>query len=172
MTITTERLLLRPWREEDAVKLYEFSKDPEVGPACGWEPHSSVEHSRNILHDVLINDDTWAITIKPDDIGVGSLGIFPTEFEAGKGEPEIGYWIAKPYWGYGYMPEAVEAMLAMLFAAGHERVWCSHFEENEKSRRVIEKCGFTYQGSSVWHAQTGVDKKARWYCITKEKFDD
>ena len=36
MRIETERLVLRPWREDDAADLYRFASDPEVGPAAGW----------------------------------------------------------------------------------------------------------------------------------------
>lgn len=44
----TERLLLRPWREADAECLYEYAKDPAVGPIAGWNPHTSAEESRFI----------------------------------------------------------------------------------------------------------------------------
>ena len=39
----TERLMLRPWREEDAPSLYKYAKNPAVGPIAGWPPHTSVE---------------------------------------------------------------------------------------------------------------------------------
>lgn len=44
----TERLLLRPWQESDAEALYRWASDPEVGPAAGWSPHTSVENSREM----------------------------------------------------------------------------------------------------------------------------
>ena len=46
ITLKTWRLLLAPWREEDAEALYALASDPEIGPMCGWEPHGSVEESR------------------------------------------------------------------------------------------------------------------------------
>ena len=49
MTLETERLMLRSWREEDAETLYRLASDPEVGPSAGWMPHTSVEHSREII---------------------------------------------------------------------------------------------------------------------------
>ena len=48
----TERLLLRPWQESDAEALYRWASDPEVGPAAGWSPHTSVENSREIIRTV------------------------------------------------------------------------------------------------------------------------
>ena len=49
MTLYTERLILRPWEETDAESLYEYAKDPRVGPIAGWPIHSSVENSREII---------------------------------------------------------------------------------------------------------------------------
>ena len=49
MMLTTERLVLRPWQEEDAESLYSYACDGQVGPAAGWKPHESVEESRRII---------------------------------------------------------------------------------------------------------------------------
>ena len=46
MMLTTERLVLRPWQEEDAESLYRYACNGQVGPAAGWKPHESVEESR------------------------------------------------------------------------------------------------------------------------------
>ena len=75
--IETPRLILRPWREEDAADLYRWASDPEVGPAAGWAPHESVEDSRNVLRTILMKPDTWAVTLRPSDEPVGSVGLFP-----------------------------------------------------------------------------------------------
>lgn len=57
MTIETKRLVLRPWRETDAESLYEYAKDPAVGPAAGWSVHTSVENSREVIKNVLSDDE-------------------------------------------------------------------------------------------------------------------
>ena len=58
-------------------------------------------------------------------------------------EAEIGYWLGKPYWGRGLIPEAVRALLRVCFEElGCAGVWCAYYEGNGKSRRVQEKCGF------------------------------
>ena len=49
VTLETERLILRPWREEDAPALYREARDPQVGPSAGWKPHDSLEEIREIL---------------------------------------------------------------------------------------------------------------------------
>ena len=53
MILETERLILRPWREEDADDLYIYASDPDIGPPAGWPPHTSVESSREIIRTVL-----------------------------------------------------------------------------------------------------------------------
>ena len=57
----TERLLLRPWQESDAEALYRWARGPEVGPAAGWSPHTSVENSREIIRTVLSEEGTFAV---------------------------------------------------------------------------------------------------------------
>ena len=54
MILKTNRLILRPWCEEDAEDLYTYARDPEVGPPAGWSPHTSVEHSREIIRTVFV----------------------------------------------------------------------------------------------------------------------
>ncbi len=172
MRIETKRLILRPWREDDAEELYRYASDPEVGPAAGWAAHTSVEDSLNVLRTILIDDHTWAITIKGSDEPTGSIGIFPGRQEAQKGEYEIGYWIGRPFWGNGYVPEAVKALLSLYFAFGAERIWCAHAEGNDKSRRVIEKCGFSYRFSAPWTSSLGDVRNSLYYAIEAEDFDD
>ena len=172
MRIETERLVLRPWREDDAADLYRFACDPEVGQAAGWAPHRDVADSLNVLRTILMKDQTWAITIKPSDEPVGSVGVFPGGQAEQHGEYEIGYWVARPFWGRGIAPEAVKALLSLYFSFGAERMWCAHAETNARSRRVIEKCGFCYRFSAEWTAPIGDVRTSRYYALEAEDFDD
>ena len=172
MRIETKRLVLRPWREDDAADLYKYASDPEVGPAAGWTPHTSVEDSLNVLRTILMNDRTWAITVAPSDEAVGSIGIFPGRQEAQNGEYEIGYWIAKPFWGNGYVPEAVRALLSLYFSFGAGRIWCAHADFNARSRRVIEKVGFSYRFTAPWTCSDGSERTSLYYAMEAEDFGD
>lgn len=58
MIIETERLILRPWEETDAERLYQYAKDPLVGPIAGFPVHTSVENSRNVIRNVLSAPET------------------------------------------------------------------------------------------------------------------
>lgn len=146
MNLETERLILRPWAETDAEALYRYASDPQVGPAAGWQPHTSVEDSRQIIRDVLSAPGTFAVVLRATGEAVGSAGVM----RAGSGtapiaqdEAEIGYWIGRAHWGQGLIPEAVRELERYCFEELNCRgLWCGYYEGNEKSRRVQEKCGF------------------------------
>ena len=148
MTLNTERLFLRPWRESDAEELYKYAQDPRVGPAAGWPPHTSVEDSREIIRTVLSEPETYAVVLLETGEAIGSVGIMLPDHGSAPmtdTEAEIGYWIGVPFWGRGLIPEAVRALLRRCFEQlSRTAVWCGYFDGNEKSRRVQEKCGFIY----------------------------
>lgn len=149
MTLETERLTLRPWEDADAEDLYLYAKDPDVGPIAGWPAHTSVEESREVLHTVLSEPETYAICLKGTGRPIGTVALKlngHTDMTERDDECEMGYWLGKPYWGRGLMPEAVREMLRHAFEdLGMRCVWIGYYEGNDKSRRVQEKCGFRYQ---------------------------
>ena len=146
--IETERLILRPWQEDDAEALYKYASDPDIGPPAGWPPHTSVENSRDIIRTVFSAPETYAVCLK-DGSPIGSIGLKlngSTDMTDRDDECELGYWIGKPFWGQGLIPEASQALLQHAFDnLGMQAVWCGYYDENEKSKRVQEKLGFVYQ---------------------------
>lgn len=148
MILYTERLILRPWEESDAESLYEYAKNPEVGPIAGWPVHTSVENSREIIRDVLSAEETYAVCLREDNKAIGSVGLMIGEhsnLDLPEEEGEIGYWIGVPFWGRGLIPEAVQELIRHGFEdLKLKRLWCGYFDGNIKSRRVQEKCGFVY----------------------------
>lgn len=148
MTLETERLILRPWSEDDAEELYKYASDPEVGPPAGWPPHTSVENSRDIIRNVLSRQETYAVCLK-DGKPIGSIGLHlngHTDMTDRDDECELGYWLGKPFWGQGLIPEASREMLRYAFEKlGMRAVWCGYYDGNEKSRKVQTKLGFVYQ---------------------------
>ena len=149
VVIETERLRLRPWRETDAETLYRYAQDPAVGPMAGWAPHRSVEESRAIIRTVFSAPEVYAAALRESDEPVGAIGLHFAETvhtaEIGGREAEIGYWIGRPFWGRGLIPEAVRAMQRRAFEElGLQALWCGWYDGNDRSRRVQEKCGFRY----------------------------
>ena len=150
ITLQTERLTLRPWKESDAEALDRYACNPNIGAIAGWPPHTSVENSREIIKTVLSAPENYAVVLKETDETVGSVGIMTarSEIHSAKmtdSECEIGYWIGEPYWGRGLIPEAIREILRHAFEDLHlSSVWCGYYDGNEKSRRAQEKCGFIY----------------------------
>lgn len=176
MRLETERLCLRPWRQDDADELYELAKDPRVGPAAGWPVHTGVENSRQIIREVLSAEGTFAVELKKEGRVVGSIGLMRREqsnLSIKANEAEIGYWVGVPYWGQGIIPEAVRELLRYGFEElALDCIWCGYFEGNEKSRRVQEKCGFCFQRTEKekpWPL-TGEIHTEHITCITKEEW--
>ena len=146
MTLETPRLILRPWCEDDAEELYTYASDPDVGPPAGWPAHTSVENSREIIRTVLSAPDTFAVCLKENGKPIGSIGFHRNDLAEHDDEYELGYWIGKPFWGQGLIPEASREMLRYAFEElGMNRIWCGYYDGNEKSRRVQQKLGFVYQ---------------------------
>ena len=170
-------MILRPWRECDAEALYRYASDPDVGPIAGWPPHASVGESLEIIRTVFAAPETYAVVLKDTDEPVGCCGImFPNNLHAAdmsRREAEIGYWIGKPYWGQGLIPEAVGALLARCFnELGLDAVWCGHYDGNVKSKRVCEKSGFRYHHTNRDVVSPLGDRRTEhFYHMAKEDYD-
>lgn len=147
-TIRTQRLILRHWRATDAESLYKYAKDPDIGPIAGWQPHQSTEESLFIIQNVLNGSECYAICEKENDIAIGAIELRlngHTDMTDRDDECELGYWLGKPFWGRGYVPEAARAILGHAFTdLGMTTVWCGYYDGNSKSKRVQEKLGFVY----------------------------
>lgn len=148
MRLETERLLLRPWRLDDAESLYKYASDKRIGPIAGWNPHKSVEDSRQIINDVLSGTGIYAVVLKKTNEPVGSIGLMigdKSNLNLPDDQAEIGYWIGVDYWGQSLIPEAMNEIIRFAFEELNlKRLWCGYFDGNEKSRRCQEKCGFKY----------------------------
>ena len=150
--LETERLILRRWEKNDAESLYEYAKDPDVGPIAGWPAHRSIEESRDVIKNVFNGKEAYAICLKTDNKAIGAVELKLngyTDMTERDDECELGYWLGKPFWGQGIVPEAVKEMLRHAFEEiGMTTVWVGYYEGNAKSKRVQEKCGFRYRWKS------------------------
>lgn len=148
--IVTERLTLRPWRKDDADALFAAAFDPAVGTPAGFPPHKTHEHSEEVLRDVLMKPEVYAICIRASempDTPVGAIGLMfeDEDFSIAEGEAELGYWIAKPYWNAGYMTEAVQALERHAFMdMGLSALWAASYSENPASAAVQKKAHLTF----------------------------
>ena len=153
--LETSSLLLRPFRMSDLNDFYEYAKRPEVGPNAGWPPHPNKLHSAKILRSFLKAGDVYAIVLKEEAKVIGSIGLHAnpvpepfTKDYPGQRLREIGYVLSSDYWNKGYMTQALSAVIYHAYQnLSLDGLFVSHSEENTRSRRVIEKCGFSFTGS-------------------------
>ena len=150
--LMTQRLILRRWDQADAEDLYRYASDADVGPIAGWPPHKSIDESRAVIRDVLNGREAYAICLKEDGRAIGAIELKlngHTDLTDRDDECEMGYWLGKPFWGRGIVPEAVTEMLRRAFEdIGMQKVWVGYYEGNSKSKRVQEKCRFRFQRKS------------------------
>jgi ribosomal-protein-alanine N-acetyltransferase len=151
-TLTTERLVLRAFTDNDAQPLFEYARNPTVTRYTLWEAHRTIADTMLFLRDYAVlrylegMAEPYAITIKPDPKPVGSCGCFWASQT--HQTMELGYWIAEPFWGKGYVAEASRAILNFAFAEyGPERMQARVIAGNDASARVLTKLGFRDEGT-------------------------
>lgn len=142
--IETERLVLRPFREDDAQMMFDnWASDPEVNKYLTWPVHSSVEVTRQLTKAwaCLAGESyNWCIELKQIGQPIGSLSVVSMDEEAQT--MEIGYCIGRKFWGKGIVPEAARAVIDRLFKeTGVKTITAKHDTENGKSGRVMQKAG-------------------------------
>jgi RimJ/RimL family protein N-acetyltransferase len=157
-TLTTARLVLRPFVLRDAPRVRELAGERDVAATALNIPHP---FERGVAEQWIASHHpqwqegtgvTFAIVRQEDRRLAGALGL---TIERRHAAAELGYWIGKPHWGLGYASEAVAAVVGWAFAdLGLNRLHASHFAGNLASRRVLEKAGFLPEGvarEAVFH---------------------
>jgi len=150
--LETKRLILRRLRPEDENDVFEYASDEEVSRFVFWNTHRSIEDSRNFINSTLgryERDEAgeWGIVLKEENKLIGTIGF--TGFDSRSRRAEIGYVLSRKYWGQGIMPEALNRLLEFAFTEMDlNRVECHHVSPNEKSGRVMQKVGMSYEGTA------------------------
>lgn len=147
-TIETERLILRPIEENDAEAIFEYSRGENVGPNAGWKPHDNIEETREVMKLVFLDREfVFGMELKETGKQFGSIGMVPDPKRQNEKARMIGYAIGENYWGKGFMTEAVLAIIRFGFEElGLDLVSAYCYPFNERSKNVLKKCGFVYEG--------------------------
>jgi ribosomal-protein-alanine N-acetyltransferase len=147
-TFQTERLLLRKPRMDDALAIFKtYAQDPKVTRYLVWKPHKNIRETEQFLLACgqlwrTGKDFAYAIMLKENDRLVGMFGLHPMNLKI-----EVGYALARLYWGKGFMTEALCAVIDWAFAQPDIfRIQAICDIENIASARVMEKAGMTREG--------------------------
>lgn len=149
-TLTTEHLTLRRMKPADAADMFEYACRSDVTEYLLWEPHKSLDQTRDYLHFLQTRYRTgdfydWAIVDNHDKKMIGTCGFARLDFD--NNLAEIGYVLNPVYWGRGLASEAVCRALEFAFMELNvHRVEARYIVGNDRSRRVMEKCGMSFEG--------------------------
>jgi RimJ/RimL family protein N-acetyltransferase len=159
LVLETERLLLRPWRVDEAAVQRELwsERDPRV------PPHRRIDADG---HPTLAELEAWIGDHRPSPIDllaverrvegdvIGYCGLVDGEHGA-DGEPELAFELLRRVWGRGYATEAATAVLEWARSSGFGRLWATVWDWNTPSRRVLAKLGFVETGRTEVHPVHG-----------------
>ena len=158
--IGSERLILRGWRPSDAEALFALFSNWEVVRWLSLPPWPyTLDDARSYIDGTMHRagaeaEESYAVTLEAKVIGAIGVRLRPASHLQRAAGPNIGFWIGQPYWGHGYMTEAVRALTRVVFGRGpHDAIYSGAYAENLASLRVQEKAGFVRDGETMLNAR-------------------
>lgn len=149
--LATERLRLRRPQKSDSGAMIQLAGDYEVARSTLNIPYPyAPEDADNYINHVASvweegNRFSFSILLKESDSFIGNIGLSKDERH---NRGDVGYWLGKPYWGKGYMTEALKRIIQFGFQELKlNRIQASYFSDNPASGRVMEKAGMGYEGT-------------------------
>jgi [ribosomal protein S5]-alanine N-acetyltransferase len=171
-SFTTARLFLRKPRLEDASLIFAgYAHDPEVVRYLTFLPHRELRESADAVEHFIDNWHTgkafhWLIFQRESEQLIGAIS---ARHDQGI---NLGYALARPFWGKGFMSEAVNAVVDWAFTVpGVFRVWAVCDVENAASARLLKRNGFREEGIlRKWSRHPNVSQIPRdCYCYAKTR---
>ncbi len=153
--IATPRLVLRRLEDRDIPQLVTLLGDWQVTRWLARVPHPYGEQdARSYLRDVTApgaRDLHYAIALGDQgaetDLLIGGIGLMMPDEEGQRSGSELGYWVGNPYWGKGYITEALPPFLELAYGPLSEPlIYARVMADNLRSRAVLERLGFDYKG--------------------------
>ena len=143
----TERLVLRAFDLSDAVDVYAFGHSETVCRMAGFTPHKTLEDSRRMVEQFIASGAVWAIVEKRTGHVIGFASLHRDDSRYTPNARKLAYTLAEESWGQGYATETCRELIRYVFEEQDCQVLSvTHFPFNQKSRRVIKKLGFAYEG--------------------------
>lgn len=140
----TENLFLRPGFPEDWKAIHAGIASQDIVRNLATAPWPYAEEDAKAF--ALRRQDWWVPHFMVTLPGRGIIGSAGLGHDPVTGEVQLGYWIAREFWGRGYASEAARGVLEVAKAIGHCRVTASHFVDNPASGKVLRKAGFRSTG--------------------------
>jgi RimJ/RimL family protein N-acetyltransferase len=135
----TARLSLRPLAAGDTGLLFDLNSDREVMQFLTGRPSTRDEVEAEVESAI---GRRWVAFQRSDEAFVGWIGAIPSNSDT---DLSIGWRLLRSAWGHGFATEGASALVDRLFAQGAHRVFAQTMAVNERSRRVMERCGLRYR---------------------------
>ena len=146
--ITTSFGLIRSWASSDAEALASYANNRRVwiNMRDGFPYPYTRKDAGSFLEMVSHQEPVTFCAIATPQEAIGGIGISINK-DVHRLTAELGYWLAEPYWGKGFMTEAVGKFCDYAFECfGLVRIYAEPYANNQGSVRVLEKAGFTLEG--------------------------
>ena len=145
---------LRPVREDDAADAYSLVTDDRVLANLAWDgppDEAAIAGVYRHWEKELVSGENYCFAIERINIP-GLVGCIDARFPRHPRQADIGYWLGVPYWNNGYITEAVGLICHLCFNyLDSARIYATVFTGNTGSRRVLEKNGFSLDGTLRQH---------------------
>lgn len=170
--LKTYRLIIRKINESDLDDFNEYASVEGVGETAGWNHHKDKVESELILKKMIDNGNEFAIIYKENNKMIGTIGLQKPQIEIeNKFGVELGYVLSKNYWGKGIATEAIREVIRwLMFEIKVDYIASGHFNENIKSKRVIEKNKLKFYKDLVYTTINGEKKESKYYILTREDY--
>ncbi|MBH0172416.1 GNAT family N-acetyltransferase [Fictibacillus sp. 23RED33] len=175
-TLEPERLLLRKITVGDAQDMFQYGSDAEVSRYVTWDAHKTIEDTMEFIGFVLRRYESadlapWGIVLKETNQLIGTIDF--VSWQINHKTAEIGYVIAKNYWGQGITTEAGKELLNYGFKNMNlVRIQARCFIENGGSEGVMKKLWMKYEGTLRKAMFTkGEHRDLKMYAVLKEEFE-
>jgi ribosomal-protein-alanine N-acetyltransferase len=152
-SIRTSRLSLRPLSQRDAPAMFAIMADPETMQFWDWPAFTDPETVAEIVAAQIGDMEAgnalyWTVCLEATAIGCCDL----SDIDRHHGRAEVGFLFGRENWGHGYACEAMLAIVEYAFAElGLQRLWARFHAGNEKSRALLGRLGFGYEGTLRGH---------------------
>jgi RimJ/RimL family protein N-acetyltransferase len=173
--INTPRTVLRWISEDDIDSLYEIFSDPQVMRYWSTIPLPNREAAAELQREIAEGNESekmfkWGVALRDSGSVIGTATLFNLNVDNGRAE--LGYAMARAYWGKGYMNEALEALVSHAFEVmGLRRLEADVDPRNAASIRTLERLGFQREGflRERWHVN-GEIQDALFYGLLRHEW--
>ena len=174
MRLMCKRVIIRDLSFKDFDDYYEYAVRDNIGPMAGWKPIPNEEVGRRVFSSMILQKDVFAIELIENHKMIGTISIYNYGIRKYKYVKQLGFSLNDEYWNKGYMTEVVLNVIDYIFnKTDCEVIEVGHHSDNYASKRVIEKCGFLYDGRLCKYKELydGRVIDADFYSMTKEDYE-